>query len=76
METNLARIMSMARLEELAYGASAKGIIPPGHDCGVNVDGPTAGEIVKAVLFIEELIAGRLLVVKTAGQRLGTGVHR
>lgn len=75
METNLARSMSMARLEELTYGASAKGIIPPDHDCGVNAGGPTSGVIVKAELFIEELIACRLLVVKTAGQRLGTGVQ-
>jgi hypothetical protein len=74
MEINLARSMSMARLEELAYGASAKGIIPPDHDCGVNADGPTAGEIVKAALIIKQLIACRHLVVKTAGQRLGKGV--
>ena len=43
METYLARSVSTARLEELAFGASAKGILPPGQLLGVDADGPAAG---------------------------------
>jgi hypothetical protein len=48
----------MARLEEeLAFGASVRGILLHGQVSRVNADGPPAGEIVKAELFIEESIA-------------------
>jgi hypothetical protein len=65
----------MARLEELAFGTSVKGILLPGQVSRVDADDPAAGETFKSQLLIKELIACRHLVLKTAGQRLVPGVQ-